>query len=73
MFHGLSFFYIMSKLFVPLVLLLSRKVLPDFVLCSTSITFLMWYKFLWKGFLVTFIVWDQWGVTVGIRGIGCMS
>jgi hypothetical protein len=37
------------KLYVPLVLLLTREVLPDFVLFSISITFLMWYKFLWKG------------------------
>jgi hypothetical protein len=49
MFHGLSFFYIMSKLYVPLILLHTREVLPDFVLFSISITFLMWYKFLWKG------------------------
>jgi hypothetical protein len=48
--HGLSFFYIMSKLYVPLVMLLSREVLPDFVLFSVSITFLMWYKFCGKGF-----------------------
>jgi hypothetical protein len=27
---GLSFFYIMYKLYVPLVMLLSREVLPDF-------------------------------------------
>jgi hypothetical protein len=46
----LSFFYIMSKLYVPLVMLLSREVLPDFVLFSVSITFLMWYKFCGKGF-----------------------
>jgi hypothetical protein len=26
---------------------------------------------LWEGFLVTPIVWEQRGVTVGIRGIGC--
>jgi hypothetical protein len=62
--RGLSFFYIMSKLYVPLVMLLSREVLPDFVLFSVSITFLMWYKFCGKGFLVTFIVWEQWGVTL---------
>jgi hypothetical protein len=48
--HGLSFFYIMSKFYVPLVMLLSREVLPDFVLFSVSITFLMWYKFCGKGF-----------------------
>jgi hypothetical protein len=48
--RGLSFFYIMSKLYVPLVMLPSREVLPDFVLFSVSITFLMWYKFCGKGF-----------------------
>jgi hypothetical protein len=48
MLRGLSFFYIMSKLYVPLVMLLSREVLPDFVLFSVSITFLMWYKFCGK-------------------------
>jgi hypothetical protein len=46
----LSFFYIMSKLYVSLVMLLSREVLPYFVLFSVSITFLMWYKFCGKGF-----------------------
>jgi hypothetical protein len=50
MFRGLSFFYIMSKLYVPPVMLLSREVLPDFVLFSVSITFLIWYKFCGKGF-----------------------
>jgi hypothetical protein len=48
--RGLSFFYIMSKLYVSLVMLLSREVLPYFVLFSVSITFLMWYKFCGKGF-----------------------
>jgi hypothetical protein len=49
MLRGLSFFYIMSKLYVPLVMLLSREVVPDFVLFSISITFLMWYRFWGKG------------------------
>jgi hypothetical protein len=48
MLRGLSFFYVMSKLYVPLVMLLSREVLQDFVLFSISITFLMWYKFCGK-------------------------
>jgi hypothetical protein len=48
--RGLSFFYIISKLYVPLVMLLSREVLPDFVLFSVSITFLMCYMFCGKGF-----------------------
>jgi hypothetical protein len=38
---GLPFFYIMYKLYVPLVMLLSREVLPDFILLSVSISFLM--------------------------------
>jgi hypothetical protein len=59
----LSFFYIMYKLYVPLIMLLSREVLPDFSLLSVSISFLMLFKFWWEGYLVTFIVWEQWGVT----------
>jgi hypothetical protein len=46
---GLSFFYIMYKLFVPLVMLLSREVLPDFSLLSVSISFFMSFKFCGKG------------------------
>jgi hypothetical protein len=45
----LSFFYIMYKLYVPLVMLLSGEVLPDFVLLSVSISFLMFFKFCGKG------------------------
>jgi hypothetical protein len=59
----LSFFYSMYKLYVPLIMLLSREVLPDFSLLSVSISFLMLFKFWWEGYLVTFIVWEQWGVT----------
>jgi D-alanyl-lipoteichoic acid acyltransferase DltB (MBOAT superfamily) len=58
----------MYKLYVPLVMLLSREVLPIFLL-SISISFML--SILWEGFLVTPIVWEQRGVTVGIRGIGC--
>jgi hypothetical protein len=46
---GLSFFYIMYKLYVPLVMLLSREVLPDFYLLSISISFLMLFKFCGNG------------------------
>jgi hypothetical protein len=47
---GLSFFYIMYKLYVPLDMLLSREVLPDFFsLLSVSISFLMLFKFCGKG------------------------
>jgi hypothetical protein len=46
----LSFFYILYKLYVPLVMLLSREVLPDFALLSVSISFLMLFKFCGKGF-----------------------
>jgi hypothetical protein len=35
---GLSFFYILYKLYVPLVMLLSREVLPDF-----CITFCLYF------------------------------
>jgi hypothetical protein len=28
---------------------------------------------LWGGSLVTLIVCEQWGVTIGIKGIGCRS
>jgi hypothetical protein len=56
---GLSFFYIMYKLYVPLLMLLSREVLLDFSLLSVSIFFLMLFKFWWEGYLVTFIVWEQ--------------
>jgi hypothetical protein len=47
---GLSFFYILYKLYVPLVMLLSREVLPDFALLSVSISFLKLFKFCGKGF-----------------------
>jgi hypothetical protein len=47
---GLSFFYILYKLYVPLVMLLSREVLPDFALLSVSISFLKLFKFCEKGF-----------------------
>jgi hypothetical protein len=47
--RGLSFFYIMYKLYVPLVMLLSGKVLPDFALLFVSISFLMLFKFCGKG------------------------
>jgi hypothetical protein len=62
----------MYKLYVPLVMLLSRVVLPDFSLFSVSIYFLMLLS-LWGGSLVTLIVCEQWGVTIGIKGIGCRS
>jgi hypothetical protein len=49
--HGLSFFlFIMYKLYVPLVILLSGKVLPDFALRFVSISFLLLFKFCGKGF-----------------------
>jgi hypothetical protein len=48
--RGLSFFYIMSKLYVPLVMLLSREVLPDFVLFSVSINFLCGISFVGRVF-----------------------
>jgi hypothetical protein len=48
--RGLSFFYIMSKLYIPLVMLLSREVLPDFVLFSVSITFLCGISFVGRVF-----------------------
>jgi hypothetical protein len=47
--RGLSFFYIMYKIYVSLVMLLSGEVLPDFVLLSVSISFLMLFKFCGKG------------------------
>jgi hypothetical protein len=40
MLRGLSFFYIMSKLYVPLVMLLSREVLPDFFYFLSLLPFL---------------------------------
>jgi hypothetical protein len=46
---GLSLFYIMYNLYVPLVMLLSKEVLPDFALLSVSISFLMLFKFCGKG------------------------
>jgi hypothetical protein len=46
---GLSLFYIMYNLYVPLIMLLSREVLPDFALLSVSISFLMLFKFCGKG------------------------
>jgi hypothetical protein len=48
--YGLPFFYIMYKLYVPLVMLLSREVLPDFSLISVSISFLMLFEFVGRVF-----------------------
>jgi hypothetical protein len=70
---GLPFFYIMYKLYVPLVMLLSREVLSDFFLYFLSSFLFLCYLSLLEGSLVTFILWEQWGVTVGIRGIGSRS
>ena len=61
---GLPFFYILYKLYVPLVMLLSREVLPDFAILSFSMCCISLVE---RFFLVSSIVWDQWGVTVGIR------
>jgi hypothetical protein len=47
---GLSFFYIMYKLYVPLVMLLSREVLLDFSLLSVSIFFLCCLSFVGRVF-----------------------
>jgi hypothetical protein len=46
---GLSFFYIMHKLYVPPVMLLTREVVSDFSLLSVSISFLLLFKFCGKG------------------------
>jgi hypothetical protein len=43
-------FFIMCKLYVPLVILLSGEVLPDFALRFVSISFLLLFKFCGKGF-----------------------
>jgi hypothetical protein len=66
----LSFFNILYKLYASLVMVLSREVLPDFAILSF---FMCCISFVERFILVTSIVWDQWGVTVGIRGIGCRS
>jgi hypothetical protein len=56
---GLPFFYIMYKLCVSLIMQLSKEMLPNFfylhIFCMLSN--------LWEEFLVTPIVWEQWGVT----------
>jgi hypothetical protein len=68
---GLPFFYILYELCVPPVMLLLREVLPDFfIVLSVSISFHIFIK-LWEESLITLIVWEQWGVTVGIKGKGC--
>jgi hypothetical protein len=52
-------------------MLLLREVLPDFfIVLSVSISFHIFIK-LWEESLITLIVWEQWGVTVGIKGKGC--
>jgi hypothetical protein len=56
---GLPFVYIMYKLCVSLVMQLSKEMLPFF---SVSMFYVCFSK-LWEGFLVTLIVWVQWGVT----------
>jgi len=61
----LSFFYILYKLYASLVMLLSREVLPDFAVLSFSMCCMSLVERFF--FLVSSIVWDQWGVTVGIR------
>jgi hypothetical protein len=45
----LALFYILYKLDVPLVMLLSKEVLSDFAILSFSISFLILYKFCEKG------------------------
>jgi hypothetical protein len=40
----------MYKLYVPLVMLLSREVLPDFSLFSVSISFLLLFEFVGRVF-----------------------
>jgi hypothetical protein len=45
----------------PLIMLLSREVLPDFAILSLFISFLVLHKFRGEGYLVTSNVWDQWG------------
>jgi hypothetical protein len=45
----LAFFYILYKLYVSLVMLLSREVLPDFAILSFSIYFLVLHKSGGKG------------------------
>jgi hypothetical protein len=47
--RGLSFFFIMYKLYVPIIILLSGEVLPDFALRFVSISFLLLFKFCGKG------------------------
>jgi D-alanyl-lipoteichoic acid acyltransferase DltB (MBOAT superfamily) len=49
-------------------MLLSREVLPDFAILFFSISFLMLYKLLWEGYLVTFIVWEQWVLQLVSKG-----
>jgi hypothetical protein len=46
----LAFFYILYKLYVPLVMLLSKEVLLDFAILSFSSSFLMLYKFVGRVF-----------------------
>jgi hypothetical protein len=67
---GLPFVYIMYKLCISLIMQLSKKMLLFFFL---SACFMYAFSKLWEGFLVTPIVWEQWGATVGIRGIDCRS
>jgi hypothetical protein len=45
----LAFLYILYKLYVPLIMLLSREVLPDFAILSFSISFLVLHKSCGKG------------------------
>jgi hypothetical protein len=45
----LAFLYILYKLYVPLVMLLSREELPDFAILSFSTSFLVLHKFCGKG------------------------
>jgi hypothetical protein len=45
----LSVFYILYEIYAPLVMLLSREVLPDFAIFSLFISFLVLHKFSGKG------------------------
>jgi hypothetical protein len=45
----LSFISCMNSMFPPLVMLLSREVLPDFAILSLFISFLILHKFSGKG------------------------
>jgi hypothetical protein len=70
---GLSISYITCKLYVPLVSAIFKGGAAGFFFTFCLYFFSYVVEVSMGRALVTFIVWEQWGVKVGIKAIGCRS